>query len=72
MYESGCQNEIRCGLLPLFILGGALLLFRNDYEPSKANFYCIFFLFFKSWGYSLDVRDGAGMGAGPVLRLFHF
>lgn len=46
MYESGCQNEIRCGLVPLFILGGALLWFRNAYELSKANFYSIFFFFF--------------------------
>lgn len=72
MYESGCQNEIRCGLAPLFILGGALLLFRNAYEPSEANFYPSPLFFFSSWGYSLDVRDGAGMGTAPVLRLFHF
>ena len=70
MYESGCQNEIRCGLVPLFILGGALLLFRNAHEPSEANFYPPFFS--SSWGYSLDVSDGAGMGTAPVLRLFHF
>lgn len=44
MYESGCQNEIRCGLVPSFILGGALLLFRNAYEPREANFYSFFFL----------------------------